>query len=426
MTRFSLEDLEEQGLAPVPLPEDPADWEVGKPYELPSGLVCIFEYLRGQVRAKTAPDGAKWEQEMPDAYGYACNTLDRHGEPIDVYASSNPDNGGYHADADAVVIDQVFAGTHDFDEHKIMCGYESAAVAKDTYFAAFGDGKGPERLGALSTVDMSSLEMWLISGDTLVPFSGIDWPGSHVIEDNGVTPVDAPPPTNPDDANVNPSQDQVVDKSGNIQQTGGKKTPQPIVRNGGVVIPLPVVGEGPYIHTTPIEGARGQRHDIFIDGYFCCYDWAVLIDDICRMLVNASEEDKFTFHISSYGGSLDAACRLCSAIRVTKAKVRTVAAGPICSAATFLWAEGHERVIKPGAYFMEHMSSHGDCGNSKNIAFAATMLVKFVATVVMKRMMDIKLYTQEEYDLMMTKGKDIYISAEVAASRLGIEVDMGK
>lgn len=426
-TRFSLEELLSDGKEVHPFPEDLTDIEVGEMYDL-DGLVMFFEYRPGDVRKKTAPGGKSWSQAMTDFYGYIPNTTDRHGEPVDFYLCGNKEIGGFHRDAPVNTVDQIFFCPDDeslngqFDEHKVMVGYASRDVARDAYINCFADGKGDERFGAITELSAELFILWLDTGDTTQPMSCMDLIGAD--SEGFVQPFSDP---SNDVLNANPSQDQTIDpKTGKVVQAQGRSESKPVIRNGGIVVPLPVVGDGPYISTGVTEDGKGRLHHIFMIGYVCCWDWGVLAEDLCRMLDSASENDEFVFHIASFGGSLDIACKICSAMQSTKAKTRTVAAGPLCSAATFLWAEGKEHTIKPGAYFMEHMSSHGEGGNSANIAFNAAALVAFVSKVVLKRMRDLKMFTEDEIVAMVDKRQDIYVCGYTVAARMGIEVDCGK
>lgn len=410
MSRISLEDLEREENTPVPFPADLSELVVGQPYAL-YDVVIVLEYLRGQTRTKTAPDGTSWSQVMPDAYGYVVGTKDRHGEEIDIYVSTNPEFDGFVSDTDVFVIDQVFKDDKTFDEHKCMLGYRDVDAAKTTYLNAFGDGHGPDRLGAISEGDPLAFHMWILSGLVNEPISDIDFPGFTVVENDQIIndpqpdPAVSPAPA-PNGANPPP------------------EPPKPPMRNGAEVVGFPVSDNGLLIVCEDTDGAK--KIDVFMTGYFCTYGWKTKIDDIVRLLTTASDADTVVFHISSYGGDVDAATRLCSAVAHSKANVVMVAAGPICSAATLLWSMGKTLVIKPGAFFMEHMSSHGDGGNSMNIAFEANALIAYVTRVLLKRMRELGLYTDDEFDAMITKRQDIYIDAPTAAERLGLEVSVGK
>ena len=67
------------------------------------------------------------------------------------------------------VVDQVDADTQAFDEHKAMLGYPSEEAAKADYDAAFGDGRGSERRGAVTPMSVRAFRNWLENGDTTKP-----------------------------------------------------------------------------------------------------------------------------------------------------------------------------------------------------------------------------------------------------------------
>jgi N12 class adenine-specific DNA methylase len=118
-----------------------ADWQ---------GLKLSVENRKGTERSKKTPDGAvEWSVTMPAHYGRILGTKGADGDHVDFYMGDN------EASENVWVIDQLDAETGSFDEHKVMLGFNSATEAKDTYKAGFSDGKGEDRLGAITkmTVD---------------------------------------------------------------------------------------------------------------------------------------------------------------------------------------------------------------------------------------------------------------------------------
>lgn len=118
-----------------------ADWQ---------GLKLSVENRKGTERSKKTPDGAvEWSVTMPAHYGRILRTKGADGDHVDFYMGDN------EASENVWVIDQMDAETGRFDEHKVMLGFNSATEAKETYKAGFSDGKGEDRLGAITkmTVD---------------------------------------------------------------------------------------------------------------------------------------------------------------------------------------------------------------------------------------------------------------------------------
>jgi hypothetical protein len=58
--------------------------------------------------------------------------------------------------------------TGKFDEHKVVLGVNSTAAATDLYKSAFSDGKGEQRIGAVTPMTTEHFKEWL-SGDTTKP-----------------------------------------------------------------------------------------------------------------------------------------------------------------------------------------------------------------------------------------------------------------
>jgi hypothetical protein len=127
------------------------------------GLDIAIENPRGSLRSGIDANGKKWSVKMPDHYGYFKKTEGKDGDAVDCYVGPdlNSDN--------AFIIDQKDAKTGAFDEHKVMLGYSSKGAAKDAYERAFSDGKGMDRLGAITTVAVADLRAWLRDGNTKKP-----------------------------------------------------------------------------------------------------------------------------------------------------------------------------------------------------------------------------------------------------------------
>jgi hypothetical protein len=69
------------------------------------------------------------------------------------------------------VVDQNDVETGVFDEHKCIFGCLSVAQAMDLYLSGFGDGKGHERLRAISPIHVSQFKEWISKGDAKKPFA---------------------------------------------------------------------------------------------------------------------------------------------------------------------------------------------------------------------------------------------------------------
>lgn len=355
----SLESL--QSATPQELPSDPALWEIGVPY-LYLGLTIVLEYLKGNIRK-----GPGWEHPMPDAYGYIDGTKDADGEDIDVYLCYQFDPA-----ASPVIIDQKNLENNAFDEHKCMLGYTDPNTAVETYISAFGDGKGTDRLDGSTVVTPSAFVAWV----------------NHENHDSPVC-----------------QSNQGSDAS----DIAGDK-----------LIKLSTVGEAPIIVCETIDGKRVT--EIYIMSNFSTDKWGTTTDTIVRILRSASSDDWIIFGISSFGGELNLAARIASAMRASKAKITTVSLGAVASAGCLIWAEGQDRQITAGSYFMQHMSIQGTTGKTTAIARSTTASAAYVKDVIFSRVQEIGLFTEQELSDMVDKEKDIYISSFEAAERTKTKV----
>ncbi len=126
------------------------------------GLDIAIENPKGSERSGTDANGEAWSVTMPDHYGYVKRTEGADGDAVDVYIGPDPQA------PTVFVVDQQDHETGKFDEHKAMIGYADEAAARDAYHAAFSDGKGPDRVGAVVPMAMDDFKAWL-KGDTTAP-----------------------------------------------------------------------------------------------------------------------------------------------------------------------------------------------------------------------------------------------------------------
>lgn len=115
------------------------------------GMICCIENPRNSIRSGVSLDGA-WQVKMPHHYGYIKGTKGADGEEIDCFIGPNPKSG------QAFIINQNDPNSGEFDEHKIMLGFDSAEDAKKGYEDSFSDGwKGFESIHPLA---IDALRQW--------------------------------------------------------------------------------------------------------------------------------------------------------------------------------------------------------------------------------------------------------------------------
>ena len=151
------------------------------------GFDITIETPKGSPRKGVDQGGKAWSVTMPAHYGYIKGTVGVDEEHVDVYI-------GDHPKSDKVfVVDQLNIGDGSFDEHKAILACSDAIEARSLYDAGFSDGKGPDRVGAMTELSVDSFKEWLLSKKTSRPMSGAVFesaPGSIKINtDNGETTV---------------------------------------------------------------------------------------------------------------------------------------------------------------------------------------------------------------------------------------------
>lgn len=127
------------------------------------GLPITIENAKGSYRRGMSKDGKPWAVKMPVPYGYLKRTEGMDDEHIDAFLG--PDVGSRKV----FVIDQVDADDGKPDEHKVMLGFDTLGAALGAYEKSFSDGRGYNRIGALTTMGIDQFKAWLKHGDTKHP-----------------------------------------------------------------------------------------------------------------------------------------------------------------------------------------------------------------------------------------------------------------
>ena len=128
------------------------------------GYRITIENPKDSVRRGTDSKGNAWENTLNNDYGYIRGTEGVDGDHIDIYLSDNPTEGN------VFVIDQVNPETREFDEHKVMYGFDSAEEAREAYLANFSEGWNG--LGTITEVSKDEFKKWIESSHRKTkPFS---------------------------------------------------------------------------------------------------------------------------------------------------------------------------------------------------------------------------------------------------------------
>ena len=119
------------------------------------GLDITIENPKGSIRRGVEANGNAWEQVMNNTYGYIRGTEGVDGDHIDVFLSDDPTSG------DVFIVDQVNPETGEFDEHKVMYGFQSATDAQVAYFKNYQ--KGWKGFGTLTAIKREAFKEWIDS-----------------------------------------------------------------------------------------------------------------------------------------------------------------------------------------------------------------------------------------------------------------------
>ena len=118
------------------------------------GYDIVLENPKGSTRSGKDANGKEWSITMKHDYGYIRGTKGTDGDHIDVYLSDNPTAGNVY------VVDQIDQQTGDFDEHKVMYGFNSMEEAVQAYRDQYEDGW---KVGTVTEVSREEFKKWVDS-----------------------------------------------------------------------------------------------------------------------------------------------------------------------------------------------------------------------------------------------------------------------
>lgn len=118
------------------------------------GLSIAIENPKGSYRKGKDSNGKEWKTLMHNDYGYFVKTLGKDGDAIDVFIGPNLES------EKVFPIDQYING--EFDETKVMLGFNSKEEAKAAYLSNYEkDWKGFKYITEVSVEDFKK---WLYDG----------------------------------------------------------------------------------------------------------------------------------------------------------------------------------------------------------------------------------------------------------------------
>lgn len=115
-----------------------------------------IENPKGSVRSGVDKDGKEWSQEMHNTYGYFEGTKGKDSDDVDCFIGPNP------LSEDIFVIDQLDKDGN-FDEHKVMFGFDSSEEAREAYLSNYEEGW--TGLGDITKVNVEDFRRWVQKDD---------------------------------------------------------------------------------------------------------------------------------------------------------------------------------------------------------------------------------------------------------------------
>lgn len=120
------------------------------------GYTYVIENPKGSYRKGVDKDGKKWKIRMNNTYGYFLGVFGKDKDHIDCFINDAVDLDRFAGKI--YVIDQVDREGN-FDEHKIMYGFDSVKDAKNAYLSNYE--KGWRGLGHITPATQKVFNRWM-------------------------------------------------------------------------------------------------------------------------------------------------------------------------------------------------------------------------------------------------------------------------
>jgi phage-related protein (TIGR01555 family) len=137
------------------------------PLKLPkmklNGMTIAVENPRGSIRRGQDVNGKQWQAKMAHHYGFIKGVRGADGDELDAFVGPNFKAPMAH------VINQNDPNTGEFDEHKVMLGFDSPEAARKGYDDSFNaEWKG---FDSMVSLPMDQFKQWISSGNCQNPLS---------------------------------------------------------------------------------------------------------------------------------------------------------------------------------------------------------------------------------------------------------------
>ena len=120
-----------------------------------NGFDITIENPKGSIRSGIDNNGIPWEVQMNNHYGSFRRTEGKDGDQIDVFIGDSPISGKIF------IVDQVDENGN-FDEHKVMMGFDSIEEAQQAYLSNYSPGWNG--LGNITEVSQQEFKDWVKDG----------------------------------------------------------------------------------------------------------------------------------------------------------------------------------------------------------------------------------------------------------------------
>lgn len=137
-------------------PEQKESGDYKKGHVTIQGFDIAIENPKGSVRSGVDADGNEWSQEMHNTYGYFEGTKSKDKDDVDVFIGPNP------LSESVFIVDQLNSAG-EFDEHKVMFGFDSSEEARAAYLSNYEDGW--TGLGDITKVSVDDFRKWVTNSE---------------------------------------------------------------------------------------------------------------------------------------------------------------------------------------------------------------------------------------------------------------------
>ena len=112
-----------------------------------NGLSIAIENPKGSVRSGKKPNGAIWRTKMTYPYGFIDDSEGVDGDEVDCFLGDNADAKEVY-----IVHQNKVDDWKNYDEDKVMLGFNSLSAAKAAFLANYDD---PRFLGPITTMPLA-------------------------------------------------------------------------------------------------------------------------------------------------------------------------------------------------------------------------------------------------------------------------------